>query len=315
MNRHAFAALISSWYNMCRLSSCVFSLDSEDSTLHVSVVNGNSQKLKSSLGPELSNTSTANGVNTVLTGTLSRHPPFHQLTSDEQEELKAMLDDDVRKMKRLFGCLVTKTCESVEGRIPIQMFATSILGLGAYDPAPEEQDQALLNEHRKEIKSAESISEIFNILSAYWNYITYELLDYIVGLHGISDDTERLKSYDEELDNFCKRRIFELPLPVKGSCTDNVLTPKQEKFNVKLNVRQDTPCKDLLRIRRKIARILHVKLAALVIDSVDSGCVQLTFLVPKFIAGKIFPLSHEQTSALTRDASVIRLDYVMKVSE
>ena len=290
-------------------------MTTEDSTLDVSVINGNSQELQSSLGSELSNTSTANGVNRVLT---DRQPSFQQLTSDEQEELKAILDDDVRKMKRLFGCLVTKTCESVEGRIPVQRFATSILGLGAYDPAPEEQDSALLNEHREEIKRAESISEIFNILSAYWNYITYEILDYIIGLHGTSDDTERLKSYDEELLTFCKRRIFELPLPVSGSGTGDVLSPKQEKFNVKLNVRQDTTCKDLLRIRRKIAQILHVKLAALIIDNVDSGCVQLTFLVPKFIAGKIFPLSHEQISSLSKETSVIRLecgDYVFEVLE
>ena len=295
-----------------------FLLTTEDSTIHVSVTNGDSQKLQSSLTPELNNASTANVVNTGLTDALSRQPPFQQLSSGEQEELKAMLDDDVRKMKRLFGCLVTKTCESIEGQIPVPRFATSILGLGAYEPAPEERDPALLNEHREEIKKAESIADIFNILSAYWNYITYEILEYIVDLHGTDDDKERMKSYDEELHNFCKRRIFELPLPQSSSSTGNALSPKQEKFNVKLNVREETTGKDLLRIRRKIARILHVKLATLVIDQVDVGCVQLTFLIPKFVAEEVFPLSHDQTSSLSKEASVIRLEYgeyVFKVLE
>ena len=299
-------------YNTCTdLLHVSFLLTTEDNTIHVSVANGNSQELQSSLRPELNNASTANGVNTGPTDALSRQPPFQQLSSCEQEELKAMLDDDVRKMKCLFGYLVTKTCESVEERIPVVRFAASILGLGAYDPAPEERDRSLLNEHREEIKKAKSISEIFSILSAYWNYLNYEILEYAVDLHGTGDDKKRLQSYDEEFHNFCKRRIFELSLPGSGT-----LSPRQEQFDVKLNVREDITCKDLLRIRRRIAKTLRVNLAVLVIDRMNAGYVQLTFLIPKFIAQELVPLSDEQTSALARDASVIRLecgDYVFKV--
>ena len=88
------------------------------------------------------------------------------------------------------------------------------------------------------------------------------------------------------------------------------------KFSVKLNVREDVTCNDLLRIRIRIAKILDINMAALSIDRVDAGCVQLTFLIPKFIAQDIFPLSIEQASALSKNASVIRLecgDYVFEV--
>ena len=71
-------------------------------------------------------------------------------------------------------------------------------------------------------------------------------------------------------------------------------------------------------MRGRIAEILHVKLAALNIVRVDPGCVQLTFMIPKFVAQEIFPLSDDQTSALSRDVAVIRLecgDYVFEVLE
>ena len=257
-----------------------------------------------------------NGTDTGLTSVLSIQPPFQQLSLSEQEELKEILCDDVRKMKRLFGSLVSKTCDSVEERIPVVNFARHILGLGAYDPAPEERDRSLLDEHRQEIKGAKTISEIFIILSAYWNYLNYEVLEYIIEHYGTSEDTERLRSYKERLHDFCKRRIFELPMPVRGNGTENKSSPLQEKLNVKLDVREDIPSEQFNQIKGKIAKILHVRSATLQIYSIYKGCVQLTFLIPKFVTQEIFPLSHEQTSALSKDVSVIRLecgDYTFEV--
>ena len=253
---------------------------------------------------------------TGLTSVLSIQTQFQQLSSTEQEELKGMLCDDVREMKRLFGSLVTRTCESVEQRIQVVMFANHILALGAYDPAPEERDRSLLDEHRQEIKGAKSIPEIFIILSAYWNYLNYEILEYIIEHYGTSDDTERLRDYDEKLHNFCKRRIFEVPMPVRGNGTENKSSPKQEQLNVKLDVREDIPAEQFNRIKGKIAKILHVRPATLQICSIAKGCVQLIFLIPKFVAQELFPLSCEQTSALSKDVSVIRLecgDYTFEV--
>jgi len=263
---------------------------------------------------ECSNVNTTNGVNTGLTDPLSKRPSFKQLSSCEQEELMAKLYDDEESMKFKFSNLVTETCSSVEKETTVQKFAGNILALGAYDPAPEERDRSLLDEHRKEIKSAETISEIFIILSAYWNYLSYELLKHIVDRFGTSDDKKGLGNYNEDLQNFCKRRIFELL--ENGGNTDDMQNPKQAKFVVKLNVREDISYKEVLQIRRRVAKILCVNLAAFIISHVDVGCVQLTFMIPKFVAEEIFPLPDEQTSALSEDASVIRLecgDYVFKV--
>ena len=243
-------------------------------------------------------------VNTGLTDVLSKRPEFQQLSTSEHEDLMVTLYDDEKSMKRQFGKLVVKTHNSVEERIPVLRFAGSILALGAYEPAPRDRDRSLLDEHREEIKNAGSISEIFNILSTYWNYLTYEILEYIIVLYGTSDDAERLRKYNKELYKFCKRRIFELP-PEGGN--GNMLSPKQERFRVKLNLRKDITYQQLLQIRERIAMILKIRLAALLLSCVDEGCVELTFLIPKFVAQDLFPLSCEQTSALSKEVSVIRL--------
>ena len=280
-------------------------LTTEDNPVHMSVNNSSSQELPSALRHELS---TVNGPGADLTNTLSSQTSFQQLSRHEQEELKEILENDVRKMKRDFGYLVTKTRDSIEERIPVEKFVTSILALTAYEPAPEGRDPSLLDEHQDEIKGAKTITEIFNILCAYWNYLNYEILEYIIELYGTIDDTKRLTNYCEKFHKFCDRRIFELPMSESGSGTGNASNPRQEKFIVKLDVRGGTTCKEVCRIKGRIAEILHVNRAILMIGDVDAGCVQLTFLIPRFVAHEIFPLSDEQTSALAKDVSVIRLE-------
>ena len=269
--------------------------------------------MKSAMNQEFS---TANHTNPEFENALSCQPSFQQLSSSGLDELKVRLDGDVRNMIFRFGCLVTKTRDSIEERIPVVKFATSILALRAFEPAPGDRDQSLLDEHREEINNAKTISEIFNILCAYWNYLCCEILEYIIELYGTSDDKERLKSYSEELHKFCERRIFELPMPESGNGSGKALSPSQKKFVVKLNVPECTKSKEILRIRGRIAKIVGLDLTALTIDSVDAGCVQLTFLVPRFVTEKIFPLSDEQKSALSKDALVIKLEcgeYVFEV--
>ena len=180
-------------------------------------------------------------------------PRFQELSTSEQEKLMVTLYDDDRSMRCQFGWLITKTSDSIEGRVPVVDFARSILVLKAYDSAPGERDRALLDEHSEEIKRAGSISEIFAILCAYWNYLCYEILEYIIELHGTSDDIERLQNYEKELHKFFERRTF-------ASGTHN------EQICVMLNVREDITFQELFRIRRRIVKILHVSLSALIIN-------------------------------------------------
>ena len=252
----------------------------------------------------------ATGGKAVLGNVLSNQPSFQRLSSTEKEELKAHLKDDVQEMRCLFSSLVTDTCDSVEKRIPVKKLALSVLALGAYEPAIGDRDHRLLDEHRKEIESAKSVLEIFIILNAYWNYLDNEVLVHIIKTHGDNSDVKRLQNYKEELQRFCKRRICELPLPENGNGAEN---KKQVKIYIKLNIPEDTRVEQMIPIKRKVAKILQLNPATLQIYSVDEGCVQLMFLIPKFVAWVIFPLSDEQTSALSKDVSVMRLeceDYV-----
>ena len=95
-----------------------------------------------------------------------------------------------------------------------------------------------------------------------------------ISVRGTSEDTERLRKYNEELHNFCKRRIFELPVK-SGSGIGNEQSLRQKKVCVMLNVREDLTAGEIFQIRRKIAKILRVNPSTLIIQNMDGGIAQL----------------------------------------
>ena len=173
--------------------ACMYSflvLATEDVPVYVSV-NSDSMKLQSvSREPESSEGSTAKGTNARLTRALVIQPAFQKLNPNDRVDLLSKLYDDEKSMTREFASLVTATLYSVQERVPTDTFCVSILSLKAYEPAPGERDQSLLDEHSREIKEAKSIAEIFKILTPYWNYLNYEILEDIIKTHGTSNDCE-----------------------------------------------------------------------------------------------------------------------------
>ena len=72
---------------------------------------------------EASDARSASDVNTGLTDVLSKRPEFQQLSISEQEELMVTLYDDEKSMRRQFGKLVVKACDSVEEWVQVVKFA------------------------------------------------------------------------------------------------------------------------------------------------------------------------------------------------
>ena len=246
--------------------------------------------------------SNESGTSTEPTSALTVQPSFRNLTCSKKDEIKAKLYEDEKCIQHEFGFLVTATCRSVQERVSVGLFRVSILSLQAYEPAPGVRNRSLLGEHSEEINLAKSVADIFAIVTPYMNYLSFDLLKYIIKPHGTNDDHTKLEKYERKLQEFLKQRIFELPL--LESSLKNV-SSKQAKFAVKFNKPASITGEELLQITAKIAKILHVNIAALVLYCVKEGCVQLTFLIPKFVSQEKFPLSWDQTSALSKDAAVI----------
>lgn len=229
----------------------------------------------------------------------------HQMSKDQKKDLEEQLLSETESIVRSFASLLHNTCESlVEQCINPKSLAVCVLALGSFSELHQDQSP-LLRDEDKEIRNAGSIHDIFLVLMSHISFYNYGLLEHIIEHHGTRQDRSNLKKYKEDFKGFCQRRIFEVPPHVFGN-----ESKKRDcaKVTLKLDERVQT-IENIQEMQRKVARILGLKPSTLYLCHVDEGCVQLLYLIPTFVAKRIFPLSSDQEAALHK-ACVLKLNRV-----
>ena len=232
------------------------------------------------------------------------HLDVSHLSEDEKQDLEARLLKDTECMIYSFASLAYKSCESlVKQNIDPENLAVCVLSLDAFSDAAQVHS-SLLKDEEKEIRSANTIGKIFLVLKGHWSFINYGILEHIIKSCGTQEDKKSLEEYIHKLKEFCQRRIFEVPPHAYGSESKK---QKWAKLTFKLDKKVPT-LEDIRETQRLIAQILDLKPSTLYLCCVDEGCVQLLYLIPSFVARRVFPLFSVQKIAL-HDAHILKLDH------
>ena len=224
------------------------------------------------------------------------------LSKDEKQDLEAQLLKDTECMIYSFATLVFKSCQSIKQKINPEGLAVCVLALDAFSDAAQVRSP-LLKEEEREIRNASTVEKIFLVLKGHWSFINYGILEHIIKSCGTKEDKTNLQEYIQQLKEFCKRRIFEVPPHAYGS-----ESKKQNwtKLTFKLDKKVPT-LEDIRETQRLIAQILDLKPSTLYLCCVNEGCVQLLYLIPSFVAEVVFPYSSDQKIAL-HDVHILKLD-------
>ena len=135
---------------------------------------------------------------------------------------------------------------------------------------------------------ADSIDRVFAILSQYWSFFNYELLEHIINCKGTPNDIVNLEEYKEELKVFCRRRIDEVPKYALGQISASETT-------VQMKLDLDHPTLNGIRdVKQRICKILAVPPSTLHIYSTSDGCVELAVWMPTHIRKQLFPVTNKQ---------------------
>ena len=226
------------------------------------------------------------------------------LNDQQLQELQGKLRFESEEIMIQFQELVSATIESLIRRnVPPKKLFCHVMTLGAFGPVFKEPQVPVFSHRFKELKTANTIYDIFQVLNDYFSFFNYQLIEYIIKALGTRNDKAKLWRYKKNFNQYVKRRIFEC-LPEFGPISD----ANHADIFVKVDLQyKNCTVVQIERFRHKLGEILRVSSqGTLHLCRVDKGCLQLMLQVPTFVQQEIFPLSGEQEGSLAA-MGVIRL--------
>ena len=221
------------------------------------------------------------------------------LTSTERQVLEGRLNNEFESINRKFSSMKSSLCQSlIDQKVSVKRLARILADLGAFHPS--KPNKPLLQDRLDDIMNAEDIDTVFFIIRDYSSFINFSLIEHIATELGTEKDKMRMQEYQSELEGYCQRNIFECP-------SYHTSDSNQMRLVIKVDSGIETfSLKHQLSFQSRLADIIKVAKYTLQLCSVEKGCIELTYQIPRFVKEVIFPLEEQQHGEL-RKMGVISL--------
>ena len=153
---------------------------------------------------------------------------------------------------------------------------------GCVPLAKHSKHSSLLEDRYDELRRAEDIARVFEILRDYSSFFNHDLIAFIVEMVGTEKDQQSLASYQEKFAAYCKRHVFECP---SFSGKSNKLASFILKVDERMSVGEFGifTAESLLHFKSKVAEVFDVTRYSLKLCSVQEGCLEIFFQTPSHI--------------------------------
>ena len=225
---------------------------------------------------------------------LFRYLNTENLTEDERHGLYGRLTNEYKDITSSYARLSIDIRKSLQTRgVTPGQLADVLMELSAFPLKVKDSSKPLLEDCFDEIEDAETIQGIFKILRPYGSFFDCHIIKHIVNsILCTNDDRARLRRYLSELDDYCRRNVFECQHFAS-------IDPKFPKLVLKVDnlVSKSFSMKAIDAFTANVAKTFGLSRHTLRLCSVDEGCIQLTYQIPQSVVDKVFPLSPKQEEA------------------
>ena len=238
-----------------------------------------------------------------------------KLEESDRIDLKSKLSQDIKEMEKCFANLFSETCDSLDDRgINVQKLVRHALGLGVYESSSNQQP--LLKEDEKQLMDTQSMDKAFIILRRHMSFFNFDLLKHITDSRKLctDDDRKRMEDYCSRFEEFCRRKVFEVPPAAFGVSTSKCKRKTFVVFMTKHDKSANTLI-DMNEAIEKIAHLLKLKRSALYLHRIDKGSLILVFSIPTFVARKLFPLKPSMIAKLRAEGLLLLIPNTVEVTK
>lgn len=170
------------------------------------------------------------------------------MPQEDKDKLIGTLLENSENIMQKFTILVSNTCESFR------------------DKNVENIALILKNSHI-ELPQGQNVVQAFLYASNYWSFFNYTILETLVTCLGNRADKERLADYISDFKEYCKCRLYEVPIDTLKSDRKVATT-----LSLKTDKHFDVPTQDIHSLTRKLSKLMGTDL--LLLDLRD-GCIEL----------------------------------------
>lgn len=230
------------------------------------------------------------------------------LNQNEKDALLLHLNEDADAIFDLWGNFLHQFSSWMKRNVSLEDYKEILLNLPGIKSARKEVH--MFNDRKQEIMAAKNHLECFAILSEYHSWFNHSIVQRVINaasLRTLNDSSENLsssfKSYKEKLFKYCKRNIFECPVPscmqFTKSATFLVMKVTEEQDDDMISAEKISAEKINL-FKADLMKHFGIEIHDYVLNlcTVSIGCVELVYSIPLCIYNELFPFNEDQSKSL-----------------
>ena len=191
----------------------------------------------------------------------------------KHDDGRQQMEKGISSMELEYALLSFDIRESLKRReIRPQKLSAFLLSFQSTRGALKQNGSLFINSCQQELNNASTIDAVFGIVSQFWSFLDYNLLEKVVKEFGDDSDKQKFADYTKALQEFLSDWKV---VPHKIQRSEVPTTA------VKLCFKLDSDSLPYRDIRASIARIFDVHVSNVLIESIEKGCTKLVFLLPR----------------------------------
>lgn len=222
------------------------------------------------------------------------------LNQSEKEALLLQVNEDADAIFDHWDNLVCRFSSWMKANVSLEDFKHILLYLPGIKS--ERKEVHMFKDRNQDIMSAKNHLDCFAILSGYHSWFNCSILESVIkaaSRRTQNDSSEFLsssKSYMDQLYNYCKRNIFECPVPSYMSSTMNntflVMKVSEDQLSTVVSAEK------INLFTAKLKKYFGIQDYVMELCTVGIGCVELVYSIPLCIYNELFPLNEDQCKSL-----------------
>ena len=241
---------------------------------------------------------------TVVEGTpyITLHPQVELLPPD-----LSYIEDELAEVIKQFESNVYETQKCFEeSAIPINRIQ-NFLKIRKRSLVHQIKKKQAENEIVQTIQRSNTYDDLFDLLLQYVSWFNYEIFTALISTFMKNNQQIQIfwKAYEEKLKEYLSlgKGVRVVSSPTIRGLPENVGT----KVMIVKVEQEDHVYNDLALFRKAVAKALNQSDFFLYLCTIDTGCVELRFVIPDFLLDEIFPLTSQQINITLPNLGIIAI--------